>query len=86
MLTQRFEQLLKRLISAFLHYDDAHRGPERTVQLATARAQLDDLRQTIASERNNVLGLGRSRTREDHWRAEEAIARDGLFTLANTSN
>jgi len=86
MLSQRFEQLFRRLLGAFIRYDDTNRGPENVTGLAAARADLDDMRRAIATERDVVLGLGRSRTREDYWRTEEAIARDGLFALANTSN
>ena len=86
MLSERFEQLFRRLVAAFLRYDDTSRGSESVVSLAAARADLDDLRREIATERDVVLGLGRSQSREEYWRVEEAIARDGLFTLANISN
>ncbi len=86
MLSERFERLFRRLVVAFLRYDDAPRTPTSVIGLAAARADLDAVRREIATERESVLGLGRSRTREDHWRIEEAIARDGLFTMAHTSN
>ena len=86
MLTDRFEQLFRRLLRAFLRYDNTDRDPENVTELASARTDLDDLRHAIATEREVVLGLGRSRTREEYWRTEEAIARGGLFTLAHTSN
>ncbi len=86
MLSERFERLFRRLLTAFVRYDDTARGPDNVNALGTARTDLENLRRQIASEREIVLGLGRSRTREDHWRTEEAIARDELFTLANTSN
>ena len=86
MLSERFEQLFRRLVGAFLRYDDTPRSTATVVALATARTELEALRKEIATEREGVLGLGRSRTREDYWRTEEAIARNGLFTLANTSN
>jgi len=86
MLSERFERLFGRLLVAFVRYDDTPRDPENVNALGTARTDLENLRRQISSERQVVLGLGRSRTREDHWRTEEAIARDGLFTLAHTSN
>ena len=54
--------------------------------MASARVELEDLRREVADERDVVMGLGRSRTRDDYWSAQEAIARDQLFTIANTSN
>ena len=86
MLSERFERLFRRLLIAFVRYDNTARSPDNVKALGTARIDLENLRRQIASERDVVLGLGRSRTREDYWRTEEAIARNGLFTLANTSN
>lgn len=86
MLSERFEHLFRRLIGAFIRYDGVPRTSATVVTLATARTELDALRTQIAVERDSVLGPGRSQRREDHWRAEEAIARDNLFTLANISN
>ena len=86
MLSERFESLFGGLVGAFITYDDTPRRSDNVVALAAARAQLDDKRGEIAEERDVVMGLGRSRTRDDYWRIEEAIARDGLFTMAHTSN
>ena len=86
MLSERFEQLLRGLIGAFIRYDDTPRTADRVVELAAARADLEDRRRDIARERDEVMGLGRSRTRDDHWRIESEIAMDNLFTIAHTSN
>ena len=86
MLSETFERLFRRLLIAFVRYDDTPRGPDNVNGLGVARTELENLRRQIANEREMVLGLGRSTTREDHWRAEEAIARDQLFTIAHTSN
>ncbi len=85
MLSDRFEHLLQLLIGAFLRYDDTPRDATHVVQLASARIALDDIRVRISSERDTVLGLGRSKRREDFWREQEASARARLFTLAHTS-
>ena len=86
MLSERFEHLFRRLLGAFIRYDDTSRTADNVIQLASARVELEDLRRDIANEREVVMGLGRSRTRDDHWLVEEAIARNVLFTIANTSN
>lgn len=86
MLSNRFEHLFTRLLGAFLRYDDTPRNLASVLALAAARAELEDRRQEIATERDVVMGLGRSRTRDDYWQVEEAIARDKLFTIAHTSN
>ena len=51
MLTDRFVRLFDRLVARWHRYQDAPRDPERVVELATARAQLDDVRNKIALER-----------------------------------
>ena len=86
MLSNRFEHLFIRLVGAFLRYDDTPRTLNGVLAIATARAELEDRRREIAKEMDVVMGLGRSRTRDDHWQVEEAIARDKLFTIAHTSN
>ena len=86
MLSERFEQLFRRLVHVFLRYDDTPRNAENVLALAAARIDLEDVRRDIAVERHVVLGLGRSRRRDDYWRTEESIYRDRLFTIANTSN
>ena len=86
MLSERFEQLLRGLIGAFIQYDDTPRNADTVIDLASARADLEDRRREIAHERDEVMGLGRSRTRDDYWRIESEIAMDTLFTIAHTSN
>ena len=86
MLSQRFEQLFRRLLTAFVRYDETPRRAANVVRLAVARAHLDDVRRDIALERDDVMRVGRSRIREDFYRVREAIARDELFMMANTSN
>ena len=51
MLTARFERLLRRLLSAFITYDDASRRADRVAQLAAFRVELDRARDQIAEER-----------------------------------
>jgi len=51
MLTARFERLLRRLLSAFIAYDDARRAADRVTELATCRVELDRVRTEIAIER-----------------------------------
>ena len=51
MLTARFERLLRRLLSAFIAYDDALRTPDRVTELGTFRVELDRARTQIAAER-----------------------------------
>ncbi len=86
MLTHRFEILFRRLLGAFVRYDDMPRQANTVVDLAAARARLEDIRGEIADERTSIMGLGRSRTRDDDWRDQAAAARSQLFTLAHTSN
>lgn len=86
MLTNTFERLFRRLLTAFLRYDDTPRDIEHVIELAATRAALEDLRRAIAEERQELMGLGRSRVREDWQREQEEIARLQLFTIANTSN
>ncbi len=86
MLSQRFEQLFRRLLGAFLRYDDVARDAHHVVDLASARTDLDELRAAIALERDVVMGLGRSHVRDQAWRDQAAAARSELFTMAHTSN
>ena len=86
MLGERFEQLFRRLLGAFLRYDDVARDAQHVVALASARTDLDEVRGAIALERDTVLGLGRSQVRDQVWRDQAASARMRLFTMANTSN
>jgi hypothetical protein len=86
MLSQRFEQLFRRLLRAFLHYDDVARDGRHVVDLASARTDLEELRAAIAVERDVVMGLGRSHIRDEAWRDRAAAARSELFTMAHTSN
>ena len=86
MLSPRFEMLFRRLLGAFLRYDDMTRQADTVVSLAAARAQLEDVRGEIAGERASVMGLGRSRARDEDWRDVAAAARSELFTMAHTSN
>ena len=51
MLTARFERLLRRLLSAFIAYDDALRTADRVTELGTFRVELDRARSEIATER-----------------------------------
>ena len=86
MLSERFDHLFRRLLAAFIRYDDTPRDTANVIRLAAARVELEGLRQEIADERDVMVGLGRSRNRDDFWRTEEAIHRDRLFALANTSS
>ena len=54
MLTARFERLFRRLVSVFLRYDDIPRSSETVVEIAQARAVLEDARVAMASERDLV--------------------------------
>ncbi len=54
MLTARFQRLFRRLVSVFLRYDDIPRSSETVVEIAQARAVLEDARVAIAAERNVV--------------------------------
>lgn len=54
MLTARFHRLFRRLVSVFLRYDDIPRSSETVVEIAQARAVLEDARVAIAAERNVV--------------------------------
>ncbi len=54
MLTARFESLFRRLVSVFLRYDDIPRSSETVVEIALARAVLEDARLAMASERDLV--------------------------------
>ncbi len=51
MLTETFNRLFHVLVSRWMAYQDAPREPARVVELATARAALDDARSEIAAER-----------------------------------
>ena len=81
----RFESLFRSLITAFVRYDDTPRDMDNVTQLAQARIRLDDARDDMASERDIVLGLGRSRVR-DMWDDQAAAARWELFIIANSQN
>ncbi len=54
MLTQTFHRLFQTLVGRWKAYDDAPRDPARVVELATARAALDDARSAIAAERGRI--------------------------------
>ena len=54
MLTARFQRLFRRLVSVFLRYDDVPRSPENVVEIAQARAVLEDARVAMAVERKVV--------------------------------
>ena len=54
MLTARFQRLFRRLVSAFLRYDDVPRSSENVVEIAQARAVLEDARVAMAAERKVV--------------------------------
>jgi hypothetical protein len=86
MLSQRFEQLFRLLLVAFLRYDDVTRDAHHVVDLAVARSDLDELRSAMANERHVVMGLGRSSVRDEAWLDQSAAARSELFTMAHTSN
>ncbi len=86
MLSQRFEQLFRLLLVAFVRYDDVTRDARHVVDLAVARSDLDGLRSAIAKERHLVMGLGRSSVRDEALRDQSAAARSELFTMAHTSN
>ena len=58
MLTDRFIRLFDRLVARWTHYQDAPRDPARVVELATARGELDDVRNEIALERTVIAGQG----------------------------
>lgn len=86
MLSQRFELLFRRLLGAFVRYDDTTRDAHHVVELAVARSELETLRTAIAVERDEAMGLGRSYVRDEIWRDRAAAARSDLFTMAHTSN
>ncbi|MEE8376624.1 MAG: hypothetical protein V3S26_09930 [Acidimicrobiia bacterium] len=86
MLSQRFEQLFRLLLVAFLRYDDVARDAHHVVDLAVARSDLDELRSAMANERHVVMRLGRSSVRDEAWLDQSAAARSELFTMAHTSN
>ena len=56
MLTERFSRLFDRLLERWLTYQDAPRDPDRVVELAAARLALDDTRNDIAAEREQLVG------------------------------
>ncbi len=54
MLTHTFNRLFHSLVSRWNAYQEAPRDPARVVELAAARAALDDARSAIAAERGLV--------------------------------
>lgn len=54
MLTDRFTRLFDRLMGRWIRYQDAPRDPARIVELATARSELDAVRNEMALERTVV--------------------------------
>ena len=58
LLTDRFIRLFDRLVTRWTRYQDAPREPARVVELAAARAELDDVRNQIAQERTVISREG----------------------------
>ena len=62
MLTERFSRLFGRLLTRWVHYQDAPRDPARVTELAAARIALDEVRSDIAGERDNIAWTDAPRT------------------------
>lgn len=60
VLTARFETLWDELVRRFVRYHEMDRDPATVVELATARAELDDIRAEMARERL-VIAIASSR-------------------------
>jgi len=54
MITERFSRLFSRLLTRWVHYQDAPRDPARVTELAAARSDLDEIRTEIAIERTLI--------------------------------
>jgi len=54
MLTPQFEELFRRLLLAYVRYDDASRNPDNVVELARRRFALETLRIAVAAERDVI--------------------------------
>lgn len=59
MLTSRFNSLWNLLVGRWFAYQDAPRTPDDVVELASARAALDDVRSEIAEERGIIASASR---------------------------
>ena len=77
MLTPRFNELWDQLTRQVITYMEFERHPSRVVELAAVRARLDDLRSSIAEERE-LIGAhpprGRNRPHDgNRQRAEPGV-------------
>lgn len=84
MLTRRFEWLFRRLLSAFVAYDDAPRTADRVPELGTFRIELDRARSEIAEERTEMAEewiVARRRVRQAGAFIKTAMSAEDIAVL-----